>query len=79
MPTTSLPIATIRALRLTCRSCGAAVVIPRTADQVPTNCFNCVRPQREARDRVMKLLGELRWLQDYTATPGASVRRWRGA
>ncbi len=28
MPSTSLPLATIRALRLTCNRCGAAVVIP---------------------------------------------------
>ena len=31
MPTTIIPVADLRALRLTCRCCGAAVVIPLSA------------------------------------------------
>ena len=71
MSTTILPIAAIRALRPTCRHCGSAVVIPLTAHQGPLKCFNCARqlPGLE----VMKLVGELRWLQDYTAATGAGV------
>lgn len=34
MPTTILPISTIRAVRLTCNHCGAAVVIPLTAKEI---------------------------------------------
>ena len=72
MPTTILPIAAIRALRLTCRHCGSAVVIPISAHQGPLTCFNCARelPGME----VMKLVGELRWLQKYTAAHGAEAR-----
>ena len=60
MPATSLPLAAIRAPRLTCRCCGAAVVIPLTANQGPPQCFNCARPLPGMA--VMKLIGELRWL-----------------
>ena len=71
MPTTILPIAAIRALRLTCRHCGSAVVIPISAHQGPLTCFNCARelPGME----VMKLVGELRWLQKYTAAHGTEA------
>jgi hypothetical protein len=72
MPASILPLAAIRALRLTCRHCGAAVVIPLTARAGPATCFNCARPL--PGPEVMKLVGELRWLQDYTALPGADAR-----
>ena len=71
MPTTILPISTIRAVRLTCRCCGAAVVIPLAASNGPIKCFNCARPLPGFE--VLRLVKELRWLQDYTATTGAEV------
>ena len=37
----------------------------------PATCFNCARPL--PGPEVMKLVGELRWLQDYTAMPGADA------
>jgi hypothetical protein len=71
MPTTILPVSAIQSLRLTCRCCGAAVVIPLDANNGPVKCFNCARPLPGAE--VMKLVGELRWLRDYTASPNAEV------
>ncbi len=39
-PSTILPTTIILPLRLTCRCCGAAAVIPRTAHQGPAECFS---------------------------------------
>lgn len=71
MPATLLPVSAIRALRLTCRHCGAGVVIPLSAHQGPATCFNCARDLPGMG--VMKLINELRWLQTYTAAPGADA------
>jgi len=72
MTTAILSVADIRALRLTCRNCGAAVVIPLSARHGPAQCFNCAREL--PGPQLMKLVGELRWLQDYTALPGAEAK-----
>lgn len=71
MTTTILPVSDIRALRLTCRACGAAVVIPLSARHGPAQCF-CAREL--PGPQLMKLVCELRWLQDYTALPGAEAK-----
>ena len=65
MPNIILPVADLRALRITCRSCGSAVVIPFSAKNGPTQCFNCARPL--PGHEAMKLIREMRWLQDFTA------------
>ncbi len=39
-PSTILPTTIILPLRLTCRCCGAAAVIPLTAHQGPAECFS---------------------------------------
>jgi len=40
--TTPIPLTAIEALRLTCRHCGVAIVMPLTETrEVPPKCFNC--------------------------------------
>lgn len=72
MTTSILPIAAIQALRLTCRNCGAAVVIPLSARNGPEKCFNCCREIPGAQ--VMKLVVELRWLKDVTGARDAGIQ-----
>lgn len=69
MPTSLLPIAAIRALRLTCRHCGAAVVIPLTAKDAPAQCFNCYA-KLPGPEIVRGLVRELHWVQTMCHPPG---------
>ena len=73
MPATILPVAAIRALRLTCNRCGAAVVIPMSAKDAPAQCFNC-GTRLPGPEIVRGLVRELRWLQDQLQPPGAEAR-----
>ncbi len=67
-----LPVAAIQALRLTCRHCGAAVVIPLTARNGPAQCFNCCSPLPSAE--LMHLVAGLRWLKDVTTGKDATLQ-----
>lgn len=41
----SIPLQSIEAIRLTCRHCGVALILPfETAKEVPSKCFNCCHP-----------------------------------
>jgi rRNA maturation protein Nop10 len=72
MPPSILPIAAIHSLRLTCTHCGAAAVIPLSAKHGPEKCFNCYRELPGAQ--LMRLVAELRWLQEITRSPQADVQ-----
>ena len=72
MPASLLPVSAIRALRLTCNRCGAAVVIPMSAKDAPAQRFHC-GTRRPGPEIVCGLVRALRWLQTYTAAPGADT------
>ncbi|MCF8005089.1 MAG: hypothetical protein K9L32_12985 [Chromatiaceae bacterium] len=72
MPPTILPISAIRSLRLTCTHCGAAAVIPLSAKHGPEKCFNCYRELPGAP--LMRLVADLRWLQEITGSPQADIK-----
>jgi len=72
MPTTILPIAAIRSLRLTCNHCSAAIIIPLTAKDAPAQCFNCYA-KLPGPEVVRGLVRELNWLQGFTTGPGAEA------
>lgn len=72
MPMSIFPIAAIQSVRLTCRQCGAAVVIPLTAKAGPAQCFNC-NHRLPGPELVQGLVRELHWLQDAARAPGAEA------
>lgn len=37
----TIPLTDVRAVRLVCKRCGAASLIPMTAKDGPVRCFNC--------------------------------------
>ena len=57
----SIPINAIEALRLTCKNCNAALIIPLDAREVPCRCFNCAQQFPSAN--IQKLLLKLRYTQ----------------
>lgn len=64
----TIPITQIQALRLSCKQCQAALILPLTVREVPSRCFNCAAPF--PHDNLKKLLMELSYtLQDLTQQP----------
>lgn len=55
---TTIPLTQIEALRLTCKHCNAALILPLTVREVPRQCFNC--EQYFPHDNIKRLLIELR-------------------
>ena len=39
--TPPIPVSAIEAVRLTCKHCGVAVIMPMETKEVPAKCFNC--------------------------------------
>lgn len=66
-----LPVADIRALRLTCRACGAPSVIPLSAHRAPVQCFNCASPIPGLE--LAKVVADLRWLQGVVTEKGGGL------
>ena len=45
MPQTPIPLQSIESIRLTCRHCGVALILPfDTVKESPSKCFNCCHP-----------------------------------
>jgi hypothetical protein len=63
MTTASIPVRAITGLRLTCRRCGAAAVLPMSAKDAPAKCFNCYT-ELPGPELVRGLVRELRWIQE---------------
>lgn len=63
-----LPVRSITAVRLTCRNCGSAVVIPLDARNAPTRCFNCAAPL-PGPDLLRDVISGLAWLKEAAEGP----------
>jgi hypothetical protein len=59
----SIPATSITGVRLVCRACNAAIIIPIGAKDAPTKCFNCYADM-PGPEIVRGLVRNLTWLQD---------------
>ena len=63
-----LPVQSITGVRLACRTCDSAVVIPLDARNAPTRCFNCSAPM-PGPDLLRDVISGLAWLKDASEGP----------
>ena len=59
----TIPLTNVVAVRLVCRHCSAASILPLTARDGPTKCFNCYAdlPGREVVRELVRNLGWTRF------------------
>lgn len=82
MPTESIPVSAITSVRLTCRKCEAAYLIPPHATEAPNQCFACGE-RLPGHEIARGLVKELRWIAGAVREAGVSfdvavesLRRW---
>lgn len=64
----------IKGLRITCRKCGVEVMLPVTARESPSKCFNCYTDFNS--QGIIAALRELKWLHDTDARSDSSIGFW---
>lgn len=75
MPETyPIPAAQIKGLRITCRKCGVEIMLPVTARESPSKCFNCYTDLDS--QAIIAALRELKWLHDTDSRGDSSIGFW---
>lgn len=77
MPDTTAPIpaSRIKGLRIACRKCGVEILLPVTAREAPSQCFNCCTRFAD-NGGVVAALRELKWLHDTDARHESDIGFW---
>lgn len=59
---TSIPLSAVESVRLTCRHCGVAIIMPTGTREVPGKCFNCCH--EFPAQTIIQFMREMRFMKD---------------